>query len=142
MILNLLTDQFETIWIKSYTTFSAFFFAKERKRKKIPSLLNLTSFFRLEIFLQICTFCNGISCPKVAFPILAKLRVDICMMAKIGFPGRRSTSRPISQASNFSTMTFTMVTYHITLSQNATIKVKSQNIELRNFHLGQKSVWV
>ena len=120
--------QFES---KVIPLFLHFFCKRKKTKEKISSLLNLTSFFRLEIFLQICTFCNGIPCPKVAFLILAKLRVDICMMAKIGFPGRRSTSRPILQASNFSTMTFTMGTIsHYPKTPLSRSKVKKLSWEI------------
>ena len=116
---------------KLYHFFCISFCKRKKLKEKISSLLNLTSFFRLEIFLQICTFCNGIPCPKVAFLILAKLRVDICMMAKIGFPGRRSTSRPILQASNFSTMTFTMGTIsHYPKTPLSRSKVKKLSWEI------------
>ena len=83
-------------------------FCFQNKIKNISTILHVTSFFRLKIFLQICTFCNRIPCSKIAFLFLTKLRVVICIMAKIGFPSKRSTSHISLKSRNFSNMTFTM----------------------------------
>ena len=99
--------QFES---KVIPLFVKVFVSEKKIRNKISSLLHLTSFFRLEIFQQICTFCSGIPCPKIAFLFLTKLRVVTCMLAKSSFPSKMSTSRFCLKASNFSTMTFKMCT--------------------------------
>ena len=121
--------QFES---KVIPLFLQIFLKKKKKNDdKISSLLHLTSFLDLKFFFK---FAHSAMPQNIisSFLILVKLRVDICTLrAKIGFPGKRSTSWPILEASNFGTMTLTMgTTSHYPKTPLKRSKVKKLSWEI------------
>ena len=99
-------------------------------------------FLRIEIFLQICIFCNAIPCPKIEFLIfsLQNWKWLSAWWPKLAFQAKDKCPEIAKKLAIWALWPLQWVAYHTI--PKGTNKVKSQKIELRNVHLGQKLLWM